>query len=95
MVVDGLVGTPDVMFRISRTGEIVIGEAKSRHYHGVITAFERHQVTLYLGMAKRLYRRPVTAILLYGNGRLVPLDFDEDLYRSLLALIPQCRRAMG
>ena len=95
MVVDGLVGAPDVIFRIRRTGGIVIAEAKSRHYRGSITAYERHQVTLYLGMAKRLYRRPVTALLLYGNGRVVPLEFDEALYRGLLALITQCRRMVG
>ena len=95
MVVDGLVGASDAIFRMRRTGGIIIGEAKSRHYRGSITPYERHQVTLYLGMAKRLYRRPVTARLLYGNGRVVPLEFDEDLYRSLLALIPRCRRAMG
>ena len=95
MVVDGHVGVPDVIFRMRRTGAIVIGEAKSRHYRGSITPYERHQMTLYLGMAKRLYRRPVTAILLYGNGRPVPLDFDEDIYRRLLALIPQCRQVMG
>ena len=29
------------------------------------------------------------------NGRPVPLDFDGDLCRSLLTLIPQCRRATG
>ena len=95
MVVDGLAGAPDVIFRIRGTGAIVMGEAKSRHYRGSITPYERHQVTLYLGVAMRLYRRPVAAILLYGNGRLVHLDFDEDLYRSLLALIPRCRQAMG
>ena len=95
MVVDGLAGAPDVIFRMRGTGGIVIGEAKSRHYRGTITPYERHQVTLYLGMAKGLYRRPVTAILLYGNGRLVPLEFDVDLYSSLLALIPRCRQAMG
>ncbi|MCE2520385.1 MAG: hypothetical protein J4G15_11330 [Alphaproteobacteria bacterium] len=52
-------------------------------------------MTLYLGMAKRLYRRPDTAVLLYGNCRLVALDLDEDLYRSLIALIPRSRQAMG
>lgn len=46
-------------------------------------------------MAHRLYRRPIRAILLYGCGRLIPLDFDEELYRRLLALIPQCGQAMG
>ena len=92
---DGLVGTPDVLFRDRRRRQIIVGEAKSRHYTGSITPYERYQVTLYLGMAERLYRRPVTAILLYGNGGLVPLDFDEELYRRLLTLIPRCRRAMG
>ena len=81
MVVDGLSGAPDAIFRMRRTGTIVIAEVKSRHYRGTITPCERHQVTLYLGMATRLYRRPVTAIILYGNGRRVPLEFDKNLYR--------------
>ena len=76
-------------------GTIIVGEAKSRHDRGRVTPCDCYQSTLYLGMAKRLYRRPVRAILLYGNERLVPLEFDEDLCRSLLALIPRCRRALG
>ena len=52
-------------------------------------------MTLYLGMVHLLYRRPVKAILLYGNGRRVPLEFDENLYRQLLAQIPACRQAMA
>ena len=95
LVADGLAGSPDALMRERREGTIIVGEAKSRHYRGRVTPYEYYQVTLYLGMAKRLYRRPVRAILLYGNGRLVPLEFDEDLYRRLLALIPRCRRAMA
>ena len=35
-----------------------------------------------------------TAIILYGNHRRVPLEFDRNLYHQLLAQIPACRRAM-
>ncbi len=84
---DGLVGNPDVLFRDRGNGRLIVGEAKGRHYRG--------SVTLYLGMVERLYRRPATAILLYGNGRLVRLDFDEGLYRRLVALIPRCRQDTG
>ena len=73
----------------------IIGEAKSRHYRGRVTSYELYQATLCLGMAHRLYRRPIRVILLYGCGRLIPLDFDEELYRRLLALIPQCGQPMG
>lgn len=92
---DGLVGNPDALFRDRTSGRFIVGEAKSRHYRGSITPYERYQVTLYLGMVERLYRRQARAILLYGNGRRVPLDFDEALYRRLLALIPRCRQATG
>ena len=92
---DGLVGNPDALFRDRGNGRLIVGEAKSRHYKGSVTPYERYQVTLYLGMVERLYRRPAAAILLYGNGRRVPLDFDEDLYSRLLALIPRCRQATG
>ncbi len=89
---DGLVGNPDVLFRDRGNGRLIVGEAKSRHHRGSVTPYERYQVTLYLGMVERLYRRPATAVLLYGNGRLVRLDFDEGLYRRLVALIPRCRQ---
>ena len=95
LLADGLVGSPDVLSRDRRRRQIVVGEAKSRHYRGAITAYERYQVTLYCGMAQRLYRRPVRAIILYGNGRRVPLAFDEGLYRDLLAIREDCWRALA
>ena len=94
LVADGLAGSPDALMRERTEGTIIVGEAKSRHYRGALTAYERYQVTLYCGMARRVYRRPVRAIILYGNGRRVPLTFDEDLYRDLLAIRGDCLRAM-
>ena len=94
LVADGLAGSPDVLMREKAGGAIIVGEAKSRHYRGRVAPHERYQVTLYLGMAKRLYRRPVRAILLYGNHRRVEIAFDEDLYQHLLRQLPACRRAM-
>ena len=94
MLVDGLAGAPDVIFRDHRRRRIVIGEAKSRHLKGRPSAYERYQVTLYCGMARNLYRRDVVGILLYGNGRKVVVGFDPALYRRLLAQLPACRRAM-
>ncbi len=49
------------------------------------TPFERYQAVLCPGMVECLYRRPVTAVLLYGNGRVVPLEFGEELYHQLFA----------
>ena len=92
---DGLAGNPDVIFRERATRHIIIGEAKSRHYRGSITPYELYQVTLYLGMASRIYRQPAKAILLFGNGRRVPVEFDPAAYRHLLALLPHCRRDTG
>ncbi len=90
---DGLVGNPDVLVRDRATRHLVVGEAKSRHFRGSITPYERYQVTLYLGMVRRLYRQPATAVLLFGNGRRVPVEFDPALYNRLLALLPDCQRA--
>lgn len=89
---DGLAGNPDVIFRDRATRHIIIGETKSRHYKGSITPYELYQVTLYLGMAVSLYRQPARAILLFGNHRRVPVEFDQATYRHLLALLPACRR---
>ena len=92
MRADGLVGNPDAIFRDRTSRRLIVGEAKSRHYQGSITPHERYQVTLYLGMAERLYRQPATAILLFGNGRRVPVEFDPATYQRLLALLPDCRK---
>ena len=95
LLADGLAGNPDVLFRDTRQRRLIVGEAKSRNYRGTITPYERYQVTLYSGMVARLYCRPVSAIILYGNDRRVALEFDEDLYRWLLARAPTCRNALA
>ena len=92
MRADGLIGNPDVIFRDRNSRRLIVGEAKSRHFKGDVTPYERYQVTLYLGMAKRLYRMPATAIILFGNGRRVPVEFDPALYERLLTLLPDCRK---
>ncbi len=38
---------------------------------------------------------PVRRSVPGGSGRLVPLDFDEGLYRRLLALMPRYRQDTG
>ena len=57
--------------RVRRHRRAIIDEAKGRHYKGSVTPYQRNQVTLYLDMVDRFYRRPVKAVLLYGNGRRV------------------------
>ncbi len=84
-----------MIFRDPVTRHLIVGEAKSRHYKGSVSPYERYQVTLYLGMAQRIYRRPATAILLFGNGRRVSVAFDQATYQHLLALLPDCRRDSG
>lgn len=46
-------------------------------------------------MAERLYRRLATAVLLFGNGCRVLMEFDHATYQHLLALLPDCRKAVA
>lgn len=93
MRADGLVRNPDVIFRDRSARRLIVGEAKSRHCKGDVTLYEHYQMTFYLGMAKRLFRMPATAIIPFGNGRRVQVEFDPALHVRRLALLPECRRS--
>ena len=80
------------MFLDPAAGERIIGEAKSRRFRGRITDYERYQVTLYLGLVQVQYGLPARGLLRYGCGRVVPIEFDPDLYDHLISLQPECRR---
>lgn len=90
-----LIGVPDAVFRHRRGLEIVIGEVKSRHYRGSARKNERFQVTLYLGSAESVYRKPTRGILRYGCGTLVQVEYSPDLYSYLLSLLPTFRRVQS
>ena len=92
---DGLVGVPDALFVHRDNGEIIIGEAKSRYHRGVITDYERYQITLYMGVAGGNTGRRVRGLLRYGCGTVVAIRFDVDLYQRLLFQVPACRQALG
>ena len=92
---DGLLGVPDAVFVHRVNGEIIIGEAKSRYHRGVITDYERYQITLYMGVAGGNAGRPVGGIFRYGCGTIVPIAFDVDLYHQLLSQVPACREALS
>ena len=85
---DGLVGVPDALF-------VIIGEAKSRYHRGVITDYERCQITLYMGVTGGNTGRRVRGLLRYGCGTVVPIAFDVDLYHQLLSQVPACREALS
>ncbi len=57
----------------ARPRRLIVGEAKSRHDRRAITPCERYQVTLYLGMASRLYRQYDPAL---RQRQLGPVEFD-------------------
>lgn len=86
-----LTGVPDVVFRHRRGVQIVIGEAKSRHFRDRVKTYERYQVMLYLGVAESVYRKPTRGIIHYGCGTLVGVEFSDAEYSHLLSLIPTFR----
>jgi len=87
-----LSGVPDAVFRHRRTLEIVIGEAKSRHYRNRVKVYERYQVTLYLGAAETVFNKPTRGIIHYGCGTLVEVSYSAEEYSYLLSLVPDFRR---
>ena len=95
LVGDGLIGVPDALFRFSVNRSIVVGEAKSRQYRGRVYKRERYQVMLYMGVAKRRFRKPVRGILRFRCGTCVEIPFSEDTYRFLKAQIPQYRKTVA
>jgi len=95
LLVDGLIGVPDALFR-KRDGDLlIVGEAKSRHYRGRVTLYERYQVTLYMGMCIKRYGKPVAGRIRYGCGHVVPLSYDPEIYRQLKSLIPQYEKVVA
>lgn len=89
---DGVVGVPDAIIQHRRNKNIIIGEAKSRHFRGKIKPQERYQVTLYMGVTTKRYRKPTSGLLRYGCGTVVPLDPDPNTYEYLIALLPKYRK---
>jgi len=91
---DGVVGAPDAVFRRIEDRSIVIGEAKRRRLTGGPTTYERYQVMLYLGLARRKFGTDVQGVLRYGCGRVVSVEFDTNLYAELVSLLPDYHRAV-
>ena len=87
---DGLVGAPDAVFEGKH--DIVVGEAKSRHFRGNPMRREIYQVILYMGMIQKEQKKPIRAVLAYGCGAKHKVEFNEELYRSLVSLIPKFRK---
>jgi len=91
---NGAHGDPDALIRARVGDELIVGEVKSRAYRGTVRPYERYQLTLYLGAACRRYpRQRVYGLICYSN-RVVRLDYDDVLYRQLIGLIPEYRKAV-
>lgn len=83
---DGLIGAPDAIFKRRHDGCIVIGDYKARRFRGQPSTYERYQMVLYMGVARRRYRRPVAGLLSYGCGHVEPVAFEPETYAWLLTL---------
>jgi hypothetical protein len=89
---DGLMGRPDAVFMSRDNSEVVVGEVKSRHHQGRITRYERFQITLYLGSGRAQLRTDAVRGLIRYRDRVVAAPFQEQAYRHLLSLRPECLR---
>jgi hypothetical protein len=89
---DGLRGVPDAVFEAP--DELLVGDVKARHFRGTVTAYERYQMTLYVGMLRQRFPgRAVRGAIRYRDT-VVPVPFDEHLYRWLLSRAPELRRCL-
>jgi hypothetical protein len=92
LAANGVHGDPDALIRARQGDELIVGEVKSRAYKGTVRPYERYQLTLYLGAARRRYpRRQIHGLICYSN-RVVRLEYDDVLYRRLIALLPEYRK---
>ena len=83
---DGLVGRPDVIFRLG--DRYIVGEYKSWVLRSHVADRERYQVMLYMGMLRA--RRPECSVegrLVYRNAT-VHVCYDDGVYQFLLEQAP-------
>jgi hypothetical protein len=89
---DGLRGLPDAVFESSN--ELVVGDVKTRRFRGAVSAYERYQMTLYIGMLRRRFPgRAVRGAIRYRDA-VIAIPFDEELYRWLLSRAPELRQRL-
>lgn len=93
----GLLGVPDAVFERIEDGHILIGEFKSRAYRGAVSNYERNQVLLYIGLARKKYRSQASGLILYGRygcSYCVPIAYSANAFQRLVNLVPECKKAI-
>tara|TARA_R110002051_G_scaffold325718_2_gene430452 strand:- start:2861 stop:3292 length:432 start_codon:yes stop_codon:yes gene_type:complete len=85
-----LVGVPDALFFNPLKMRYIVGELKSRYYTGEITRYEEAQITLYMGMCNKWYLLKPSGVMLYGNGRVAPVKYNSNLFKSIFKLRFEC-----
>lgn len=86
-------GNPDAIFRHRQTRHFYVGEYKSRGFRGRMFPRELYQVTLAMGVLRERYNVNVEGGVAYGNGKVLRVHFNKELYQQLLAMVPEMRRA--
>ncbi|MGE8066139.1 hypothetical protein [Pseudomonas sp. NPDC089569] len=82
----GVGGEPDAIFRVKRSGQIIIGEYKNRKYKGYVRRREFYQVTLYLGLAAINFKTQDVVGLLAYNDQCIEIAYDQELFEALIGL---------
>lgn len=86
-------GAPDALFASRDGRRLIVGELKSRRHRGHITDYERYQTTLYCGAALRQQKAVSVSALIRYADKVVPLAYDNSLFRHLLDLAPEAIQA--
>lgn len=86
-------GNPDAIFRHRRTGQLYVGEYKTRSFRGRMFPRELYQVTLAMGVLRERFGVNVEGGVAYGNGKVLRVHFNQELYQQLLDMVPEMRRA--
>lgn len=90
---NGICGAPDAVFFDPMRFCYIAGEFKTRTFNGRMTLREKYQLTLYTGLLQRFWLTRAKGIIAYGCGRVVKLDYDKSLFKGLMGLKGEVKKA--
>jgi hypothetical protein len=82
----GVGGEPDAIFKVKRSGRIIVGEFKNRKHKGVVRRREFYQVHLYMGLAAINFKTQDVVGLLAFNDQCIEIAYDHELFEALIGL---------
>lgn len=80
-----IIGAPDAVFRGKSNKRVIVGEFKGRKFRGIVRLYEYYQIMLYLGMARKTYKKEVAGKLAFTD-KVLDIEFDPATFEALVNL---------